>query len=252
LKSKSVRTVLLGGKVILERFETAQGLASAAAQQLLEELQNTPGPAYYAALSGGRIASDFFTALAEQAKSDNSLLTKVHFFWADERCVPPNDPESNFRIARELLFKTAGVRDENIHRIKGELDPPTAARLAAEELCNVVPTRKANCPVLDMIFLGMGEDGHVASLFPPVHSTASEAIYFPVVASKPPPNRITISYEIIAAAKAVSILVSGAGKERALRDSLADDVKTPLGAVIRNCPKLRILTDLPLNLQSLK
>jgi 6-phosphogluconolactonase len=243
---------LPGGKVILERFETAQALASVAAQQWLEELQNTSSPSYYTALSGGRIASDFLTALAEQAKTADSLLAKVHFFWADERCVPPNDPESNFRLARELLLKPAGVTEERIHRIKGELDPLSAARLAAEELCKVVPTREGNYPVLDRIFLGMGEDGHVASLFPPVRSTAGEPSYFSVVASKPPPNRITISYEVIAAAKAVSVLVSGAGKERALRDSLADDVKTPLGRVIRSRAKLTILTDLALNLQDLK
>jgi len=239
-----VRTALVGGKVILERFETAQALASAAAEQWLEQLVGHASPAYFAALSGGRIAREFFGAVADGVRGKASALAKVHFFWSDERCVPPDDPESNFRLARELLFKPAGVSEQQIHRIKGELEPPAAARGAGEELCNVVAERKGNWPVLDMIFLGMGEDGHVASLFPPVQPLPGEQIYFPVVASKPPPNRITMSYDVLVAAKAVWVLASGAGKERALRDSLSGEAKTPLGEVIRRRQEVKLLTDI--------
>ena len=135
----------------------------------------------------------------------------VHFFWADERCVPPNDAESNFRVARELLLIPLKIPDDHIHRIRGEESPAFAVAEAEAEICRIAALTNDSQPMLDLIFLGMGEDGHVASLFPDEAESviASPAIYRAVAAVKPPPQRITLGYAAIAAARQVWVLASG-------------------------------------------
>ncbi|MFM8470117.1 MAG: 6-phosphogluconolactonase, partial [Limisphaerales bacterium] len=198
------------------------------------------------AVSGGRIAKDFFSAVARQAQARKQSLAHVHFFWADERCVPPTDTESNFRSAAELLFQPLNLPTTNIHRIRGEDEPEAAARTAEAELRQIAPANAADQPVLDLVLLGMGEDGHVASLFPgePVAVIASPAVYRAVTASKPPPRRITVGYGTLNAARDVWVLASGAGKEQALRESLSPMGRTPLGRVLRGRGQTLIFTDL--------
>jgi len=252
----------------LVSFATADDLARTVAGKWLDEIEsaNRAGQPYCVALSGGRIAQTFFAAVVEQAKARKigdggtpSLPQNVHFFWADERCVPPDDPESNFRLAKELLFAPLNISESQIHRVRGELPPETAAAQATAEILRIVPPASRSpqrgegvqpLPVLDMIFLGMGEDGHVASLFPDGIETAGSdnAVYRAVTNSpKPPPNRITLGYATIAAARQVWVLVSGAGKEAALRKSLYDDGKTPLGRVTQFRTQTRIFIDFQLN-----
>jgi 6-phosphogluconolactonase len=198
------------------------------------------------ALSGGRIARKLFVSIAEQATAQKISLAHLHFFWADERCVPPSDPESNFAIASELLLRPLGIVDDHIHRIRGELDPDTAAAEAARDLLATAPRNADGTPVLDWIFLGMGEDGHVASLFPgeKISAIESPSVYRAVVASKPPPHRITLGYPTLAAAREVWTLVSGAGKERALADSLAPGNATPFTRVLTSHPHTKIFSDI--------
>jgi len=198
------------------------------------------------AISGGRIAQGFFRAAARLAKERGQSLAHVHFFWADERCVPPDHAESNYRSAAELLFAPLGLPVQNIHRIRGEEEPGHAAREAENELCRLAPVNAAGQPVFDLILLGMGEDGHVASLFPgeAENTMNSSAVYRAVTASKPPPRRITLGYATIAAARAVWVLASGAGKEAALRESLSPTGQTPLARVLRGREQSRIFTDL--------
>src|SRR5204862_3313793 len=134
----------------------------------------------------------------------------------------PMDPESNFKSADELFFSPLKIPRIQIHRIHGE-DPPEAAAKAAEvEIRGTVPLNAAGQPVLDFIFLGLGEDGHVASLFPDEPETwvSDKAVYRAINNSpKPPPNRITLGYQAIGSAQQVWMLASGAGKEAALRES---------------------------------
>jgi 6-phosphogluconolactonase len=105
-----------------------------------------------------------------------------------------------------------------------------------------------NQPVLDLIFLGMGEDGHVASLFPtePESMVNDAAVFRAVVGTKPPPNRITIGYQTIAAAREVWVLASGAGKEQALRESTKQAGQTPLARVLRLRSQTTVFTDVRL------
>src|SRR6266496_2878384 len=91
------------------------------------------------ALSGGRIASKFFTAVAQRARAGPISLAAVHFFWADERCVPPSDPQSNFGLARTTLLDPMGIQPDKIHRLRGEISPDRAAVEAEAEICRLVP-----------------------------------------------------------------------------------------------------------------
>jgi len=203
---------------------------------------------YTVALSGGRIAKDFFNRVAQLAQERRQSLAQVHFFWADERCVAPTDAESNFRIATELLFQPLGLPAGNIHRLRGEDEPEAAARAGEAELRRIAPANGAGLPVLDLVLLGMGEDGHVASLFPGEAEDVmnSSAVYRAVTASKPPPRRISLGYGALVAAREVWMLASGSGKETALRESLSPTGATPLARLLRARGRTRIFTDIRL------
>jgi 6-phosphogluconolactonase len=235
-------------QVELLRFKDDRELAEAAAEQWVLELQNLASKSnrYCVALSGGRIARRFFESVVMQAKHRALVMGSIHFFWGDERCVPPTDPESNFGVARALLLAPLGILAENIHRVRGEESPERACIEAQAELCKAATINSSGHVSLDMIFLGLGEDGHVASLFPEESEElmADGRIYRPVIASKPPPRRITFGYSTIAAAKEVWVFASGPGKENALRESLASGGQTPLARGLRLRRQLRIFTDI--------
>lgn len=230
-------------------FAGPEELARAAASQWLKEmelLRRRTGPCCVA-LSGGRIAGRFFSVAAALLKQAGAVLDWPHFFWSDERCVPPEDSESNFRLANETLLKPLAVPGTQIHRVRGEDPPEVAASEAEAELRRIVPVRQDGTPGLDVVFLGLGEEGHVASLFPgePEEAMSSNAVFRAVVARKPPPHRITLGYRTIAAASQVWVLASGSGKELALRQSLTPGGSTPLARVLRLRQKTIIFTDIP-------
>jgi len=236
-------------KVDLIRFATADELARDVAHGWLEEVTTAQraGRSHCVALSGGRITLKFFATVIEQSRVQSISLSGVHFFGADERCVPPDDMESSFGAANDAFFRPLGIAADQIHRVPGEQAPTRAAELAIAEMKRTAPLNQAGQPQLDLIFLGMGEDGHVASLFP--RETESErtdqAVYRVVLDSpKPPPTRVTLGYPAIVAAQQVWVLASGAGKETALRDSLAEQGKTPLGRVLQMRTKTKIFTDI--------
>jgi len=230
-------------------FPSADALAAAAAAAWVEAMAaaHAANREFRVALSGGRVLGKFLSAAAGLAAARTLDFSRVHFFWADERAVPPDDPLSNFRLANETLFQPAGVSNKSIHRIRGELAPAMAAEAATRELRLVCGTAPEALPALDLVLLGMGEDGHVASLFP--GQAASEAdlatVFLAVAAApKPPPNRITLGHGPLAAAHAVWVLASGPGKQAALRDSLAAAGTTPLARVIQRRAATTIFTDM--------
>lgn len=229
-------------------FASADELARAAASAWLDEIEaaNHAGKTHCVALSGGRITQKFFEATVAQALARKTAFDNVHFFWADERCVPPTDPESNFKMANELLFAPLKIVTNRIHRLRGEDAPQAAVKIAEAELFGVAQKNNEQQPVLDLIFLGMGEDGHVASLFPDSYAKIMDiSVPFLVVENspKPPPTRISLSYKTIFAAKNIWILISGNGKATALRESLSPKGQTPLAHVIAKRP-VKIFSDI--------
>ena len=233
-------------------FASADDLASAAASAWLDEIEsaNRAGKPHCVALSGGRIMQRCFTATAEQARQRQVPFANVHFFWADERCVPPTDPDSNFKLANELLLLPLKIAAKNIHRLRGEDSPAAAVSQAEAELGRTAPKNQNLRPVLDLVLLSMGEDGHIASLFPNADPITlnSPAPFLPVENSpKPPARRISLSYTAIADARRVWAMVSGAGKEAAFRESIQPSGRTPLARVIQSRPPpspVKVFTDL--------
>ncbi|HEV2695378.1 MAG TPA: 6-phosphogluconolactonase [Verrucomicrobiae bacterium] len=235
--------------VELITFAGADELARAAAKAWLDEVgaANRAGKPHTVALSGGRITQKFYASVVEQNKARKISFANVHFFWADERCVPPTDPDSNFKLADDLLFTPLKIGPGKIHRLRGEEAPVVAAANAEIELNRVATSNKDGRPALDLIFSGMGEDGHIASLFPNASAKILDnSASFLVVENspKPPPTRLSLSYKAIFAAKNIAVLVSGAGKEAAFRESLKPNGHTPLARVIQARP-VKIFSDLP-------
>jgi 6-phosphogluconolactonase len=237
--------------VELLQFADPDVLAAAAASAWLDEIESISrsGKPYCVALSGGRITQKFFLLTAEKALARRTPFKHVHFFWADERCVPPDDPESNFKLADDLLFQPLGISKSQIHRLRGELAPEAGVAQANEEISLIAPKENGQ-PILDLVHLGMGEDGHVASLFqnarpePEKSANCNEPFIFVPNSPKPPPHRISLNFEAIAAARRVWVLVSGTGKEAALRSSLSAEGKTSLGQVIKSRTSTKIFVDI--------
>ena len=197
------------------------------------------------ALSGGRVASRYFVAIKEASRKEGSAPKNLHFFWADERCVPPSDPQSNYADAARSLLTPLGVAAKQVHRLQGELNPAAASKLAEEEAKPLLSGNKTGRPSFDLVLLGMGEDGHVASLFPG-HTAgfASSTFCFVTNSPKPPANRISLTYQAIAAAARVWVIVSGMDKKQLLHNSLQGKVETPLAQVIKSRELTEILTDI--------
>lgn len=220
------------GAVEVVRFESDSELARTVTD---DWLRNLPAVPQFCAFSGGRIAVKFFQEIAAHPLGPPASR-RLEFFFADERCVPPDHADSNYRLMRENLIEPLQIPAERVHRIRGEDEPHAGAKAAAEELGDAV---------LDYVFLGMGEDGHVASIFPGDKAAFSDpALYRAVIAPKPPPQRITIGLNMIQQARNLWVLVSGAGKEAALAESLKPDGRTPLASVIQGRPMTRIFAHL--------
>ena len=227
----------------LTRFADSRELARHVARLWVEFVESRRAePTCAIALSGGRISSVLYQSFVAQARARKLGSTHLHFFWADERCVPPDHPDSNFKAAEVHLLKPLGITTERIHRIKGELPPQVAAAEASAEIRGLL--RNSPLLQLDLIILGMGEDGHVASLFPNARECLLPTdVYCAVRGPKPPPDRVTLSYAVINAARDVWVIVSGRGKTNALRESLAPLGKTPLASVIKNRPSTQVFTE---------
>ena len=238
------------GEAKLIHFPDDEALARAAAREWVSSANSAAqeGRKYLVALSGGRITKKLFAQVVELAASQAGSLSNVEFFWADERCLPPDDPESNYRLANELLFLPLGIHSGRVHRIRGEFPPENGAKQATEELLRVAGA-DSTVPVLDLVLLGMGEDGHIASLFPGDTATQNDvdSIFLSVNNSpKPPSDRVSLGHGPIAAAKEVWVLATGAAKQAALQESLSPTGKTPLASVIQKRPITRIFSDIPL------
>lgn len=206
----------------------AQRAAAHVARQLRQACEQR-GVAHLA-LSGGTTPGRTYELLG--AKPED--LSGVEVWFADERCVAPDDAESNYLLAAQTLLAPAGIAPERVHRMEGEAGPHEGARRYTEELVRHLPGADATppaVPVLDLIVLGIGPDGHVASLFPgaPTLDAGEEAICLGVEDSpKPPPQRITLSLAVLRSARECLLLATGASK--------ADAVSAMLGEPSRHVP----------------
>ncbi len=175
------------------------------------------------ALSGGSTPRALFRLLAEAPLRSEIAWARLDVFWGDERCVPPTHPDSNYRMAKEALLDHVPIPPDRIHRIAADTDDHAAAAMTYEaELARVLGgTPGGTPPVFDLLLLGMGADGHTASLFPGTPALAEHRRW--VVANrveKLGADRITLTWPILNRAADVLFLVAGADKAAALREVL--------------------------------
>jgi len=177
---------------------------------------------FVAAISGGSTPKRFYELLASDSYRGNVEWSKIHLFWVDERCVPKESESSNFMSAFDHLISRISIPDENIHRIKGEYGPEKGARDYEEHIKRFFGI--SALPVFDIIILGMGEDGHTASLFPGSKSL-DEKIRFAVPAYGEKMNRVTLTLPVLNNARHILFLVSGQSKADVLKDILENTEK---------------------------
>ena len=181
------------------------------------------------ALSGGNTPRRIHENLAART---GLPWTKVQFTFGDERCVGPDHADSNYRMADESLFSLAAIPAGNIFRMRGEIDPEAAATEYEGKLAAVAARFGETRYRHDLVLLGMGEDGHTASLFPgkpAVEESARNVV--PTIGPKPPPQRLTLTLPLLNAAREVAFLVTPKGKERVLEEVLAGDQRYPAARV---------------------
>lgn len=191
------------------------------------------------ALPGGSVGVHGFPALAA-VRFDWGM---THVFWADERAVPPSSPDSNFGLAQKLWLGPRAARASSIHRMPAD-DPDlgAAARAYDAEIVRVL----GDAPRLDLVLLGAGPDGHVASLFPG-HEALSEdgQLVLPIVdAPKPPPQRLTMTLPLLTHAERVIVMALGESKAAVMQEAIErKESSLPVALVLQRTPRALVLLD---------
>ncbi len=204
--------------------ETDEDVADAAAD-LLFDLQTAAlaeRGIFRIALSGGSTPKMLYETLADDEWVDDMQWDAWEVYWSDERCVPPDSADSNFRLAHEALLAHVPVAD--IFRVRGDSSNPVEA---AAEYARTLATRFGpGTPVFDVILLGMGPDGHTASLFPDHPVLKSSKLIEAVEVDQPVKRRVTFTLNLINQARCVILLVTGETKAGIVRKILRDGVET--------------------------
>jgi 6-phosphogluconolactonase len=192
-------------------FADLDALSRAAADDFTK-LVNATDRTFHVALSGGSTPKKLFDVLAERGRGALPW-DRIELWWGDERCVPPDDPDSNYGMAKQHLIDPLGLEPSRIHRLEGERKPIDAAA----DYERALVTALGAPPILDLVWLGMGPDGHTASLFPNSFGVRDKNSY--VIANavdspltKGPATRLTFTLPVIDAARHVRFLVAGADK----------------------------------------
>jgi 6-phosphogluconolactonase len=195
-------------------FQTPEQVVTSLADTMLQ--MSREGRAVHISLSGGSTPKLLFKTLAQAPYADSVEWTNLHFWWGDERCVAPDDTESNYGEANELLFKRIEIPAENIHRIRGEDEPEQEVIRFSDEMEAEIPQRD-NMPVFDWVLLGMGSDGHTASLFPGRTDFADPNLTLVAVHPESGQLRVSKTAKLLEAAKRITYLVLGESKAQVLQ-----------------------------------
>lgn len=197
----------------IHQYATPESLAIAFAKDFKSWLPRKKR--IHIALSGGSTPKLLFAHWAAHY-ADRIDWSRIHFYWGDERCVSPKDEQSNYKMTNDLLLKRIKIPKENIHRIKGEKDPIREAKRYGKIIATELPSQNG-LPQFDLVLLGMGADGHTASIFP--HQMALlDSPDSCAVATHPESGqqRISLTGPIINNAKRVVFLITGASKQKVL------------------------------------
>jgi 6-phosphogluconolactonase len=210
-------------------FQTPQELFSAAAGEWTKLAQQAikNNDKFTVALSGGSTPKNLFKLLAA-FPSGSISWERVYFFFGDERHVPPDHPDSNYKMANESLLSKVGARPENVFRIQAELNADAAARNYEQQLIKFFNLQPGQFPRFDLIMLGLGPDGHTASLFPGSKGLAEkQRLVIANWVEKFNAFRLTFTYPVINQAACVMFLATGADKADAVRSVFEDKKEGP-------------------------
>jgi len=209
---------------VIRVFQDAEAVSLAAAELFVARAAHAIASTnrFGVAISGGITPRSAFELLARPPLSNRVDWSRVHIFWVDERCVAPTDDRSNYRWAREVLLDRVSIPPKNIHRIFGEKPPSVSAEAYQTTLEQFFGTR---LPRFDLMLLGLGEDGHTASLFPGAPALLESTRWVvEVVASPDGLSRVTLTIALINQACMIAFLVAGATKAAALRNVFVDSI----------------------------
>lgn len=196
-------------------------------------------------LSGGDTPVQTYAVLASELR-DAVNWEAVHVFWGDERCIPLERPDNHFTMASAILLSHVPIPPGNVHRAHGEAADPAAAARDYEAVLRDHFGHLTGFPTFDLVLLGMGEDGHVASLFPGSDGWAERerwVIDHHVVKRGERVRRLTLTMPVLAAARQVMVLVSGELKAAMLAEVLAGDAEVPAGELNRTASDIRWMVD---------
>lgn len=195
--------------------------AAAEVSRIAEEAVAARGR-FAIALSGGATPRALYEELAREPWRDRVDWTKTNVFWGDERLVPPDHDESNYRMAREALLSKVGIPDANVHRVRTELGhADAAARDYEREIAKLFGLPTGSAPRFDLVLLGLGTDGHTASIFPGTTAVHDDwRVVAPVWVEKLHAHRVTLTVPAINQAAHVMFLVTGAAKAHVVGEVL--------------------------------
>lgn len=198
--------------------EAAAEAAADMIARLVEEARGARGLAHVA-LAGGSTPRRAYELLGGRIVDPSGL----EIWFTDERAVPAEHPDSNYGMVRDSLLAGMDLAEDRVHRIEGELSPTEAARRYGEELTSTVPANDDGVPALDVALLGLGEDGHTASLFPGSRALGASGVVCVAVEAAPPPltERVSLTLDALKAARHVVFLATGPGKRPAVEAVLA-------------------------------
>lgn len=207
-------------------LETSADIARAAAEAFVQQTQQAADEDrdFYVALSGGSTPKLLYDLLASDEFRDLVPWSRIRFFFGDERWVPHTDPQSNYKLANDYLFKPLNITHHNVYPMPTSGDPDTAAAHYETTLRGAFGVKEDEIPQFDLIFLGMGDEGHTASLFP--HTAVlhnDEQIVSATFVAKLDANRVTLTPIAINSAANVLLMIGGAGKAAALKQVLEGD-----------------------------
>jgi 6-phosphogluconolactonase len=203
-------------------FATPKKVYKSIAKEILRLTQNSTQAHFHIALSGGNSPKGLFKKISKKY-AGVIQWERVHFWWGDERCVSPDSEASNFKMTSDYLLSKISIPENNIHRIKGEAEPESEAVRYSDEI-NKALTLRDGSPVFDLIILGLGDDGHTASIFPDQIELFEDAKIC-TVAQHPisGQNRITLTGHVLNNASRIFFLVTGENKSMRISEIMNDN-----------------------------
>ncbi len=212
----------------VKKFENPAALFDGAAKFILQLAQQA-GPKFSISLAGGTTPRALYERMAAPDMRGSFPWEKMHFFFGDERCVPHEDPRSNYRMARESMLGPAAVPAGNVHPVN--TSTASAAASAQDYAGDLEKFFGKDLPRFDLILLGLGEDGHTASLFPGDPALLENKKWTAPAKVETPEPRVTLTYPVINNADNVMFLVSGESKKKILSEVLPGNSNYPSGKI---------------------